>query len=208
MPETEPHESSTYEEKIEKMVTMTVAAAKGIAPTGQVALPLAQIAASDLAPPEARKLARTLTRILQGERDPIVLVEDLSPEQAELIWDTLEQIEAPLPEPEELERQAVSFEELVEKVAEACTGEVLLWQQLWAFTEELAGDERLSPEIQALGRVLRKILAGERQQHILDELSDQHRWAIAQLLDWLNEQAVSPPGTPAPNDQESADEQE
>lgn len=205
MPETEPHESSTYEEKIEKMVTMTVAAAKGIAPTGQVALPLAQIAASDLAPPEARSLARTLTRILQGERDPIALVEDLSPEQAELVWETLEQIEAPLAETEVLERQAVSFEELVEKVAEACTGEVLLWQQLWAFTEELAGDERLSPEIQALGRVLRKILAGERQEHVLDELSDQHRWAVAQLLDWLNEQAAQPPDMPASNDQESAD---
>lgn len=200
MPETEPHESSTYEEKIAKMVSMTVAAAKGIAPIGQVALPLAQIAASDLAPPAARDLARTLSRILQGERDPIALVEDLSPEQAELVWDTLEKIEAPLTEAEELERQAVSFEELVEKVAEACTGEVLLWQQLWTYTEELAADKRLSPEIRALGRVLRKILAGERQKHVLDALGDQHRWAVAQLLDWLNEQAAQPPDMPASND--------
>jgi len=206
MPETEPHESSTYEEKIEKMITMTVAAAKGIVPVGQVALPLAQIANSDLAPPTAQSLARTLTRILQGERDPIALVEDLSPEQAELVWDTLEQIEAPLTEAEELERQAISFEELVEKVAEACTGEALLWQQLWAFTEELAADERLSPEIRALGKVLRKILAGERQQHVLDELSAQHRWAVAQLLAWLNEQAAKPPDMPASNDQEAVDE--
>jgi hypothetical protein len=193
MPEIEPHQSSTYEEKIEKMITMTVAAAKGIAPIGQVALPLAQIAGSDLAPPAAQNLARTLSRILQGERDPIALVEDLSPEHAELVWDTLEQIDAPLVDAEDLERQAISFEELVEKVAEACTGEVVLWQRLWAFTEELASDERLSPEIRTLGRVLRKILAGERQKYLLDELGDQHRWAVAQLLDWLNEQAAQPP---------------
>ena len=183
-----------YDEKIEKMVTMTVAAAKGIAPIGQVAMPLAQIAQSELAPPEARDLAKTLSRILQGERDPITLAEDLSPEFAELIWETLAQIEAPLPEPDDVEREEISFEELIEKVAAACTGEVMLWQRLWDFTEELATDERLSPDVQALGRVLRKILAGERQKHVLDDLSTEHRWAVAQLLDWLNEQAVKAGG--------------
>ena len=117
---------------------------------------------------------------------------DLSPEQAELVWETLEQIEAPLAGTEELERRAVSFEELVEKVAEACTGEVMLWQRLWYFTEELITDERISPDIQALGAVLRKILAGERQKYLLDDLASEHRWAVEQLLDWLNEQAVEP----------------
>ena len=77
-----PHHDENYDEKIEKMVTLTVAAAKGIAPIGQVAMPLAQIAQSELAPPEARDLAKTLSRILQGERDPITLTEDLSPEFA------------------------------------------------------------------------------------------------------------------------------
>jgi len=181
-----------YDEKIEKMVTMTVAAAKGIAPIGQVAMPLAQIAQSELAPLEARDLAKALSRILQGERDPIALAEDLTPEFAELIWETLAQIEAPLPESDDVEREEISFEELIEKVAAACTGEVMLWQRLWEFTEELATDERLSPDVQVLGRVLRKILAGERQQHVLDDLSPEHRWAVAQLLDWLNEQAVEP----------------
>ncbi len=181
-----------YNEKIEKMVTMTVAAAKGIAPIGQVAMPLAQIAQSELAPPKARDLAKALSRILQGERDPITLAEDLSPEFAELIWETLAQIEAPLPEPDDVEREEISFEELIEKVAAACTGEVMLWQRLWDFTEELATDQRLSPEVQALGRVLRKILAGERQKHVLDDLSPEHRWAVEQLLDWLNEQAAEP----------------
>jgi hypothetical protein len=32
---------------------------------------------------------------------------------------------------------------------------------------------------------LRKILAGERQKFILDELAPEHRWAVEQLLDWL-----------------------
>ena len=181
-----------FDEKIEKMVTMTVATAKGLAPIGQVAMPLAQIAQSELAPREARDLAKALSRILQGERDPIALAEDLTPEFAEIIWETLAQIEAPLPEPDDVEREEISFEELIEKVAAACTGEVMLWQRLWDFTEELATDERLSPGVQALGRVLRKILAGERQKHVLDGLSTEHYWAVAQLLDWLNEQAVEP----------------
>ena len=65
-----------HAEKIEKMVTMTVAAAKGIVPVGQVALPMAQIARGNLAPPEIRDFAQVLSRILKGERDPVRLVED------------------------------------------------------------------------------------------------------------------------------------
>ena len=187
-------DSDDYE-KIEKMVTMTVAAAKGIVPLGQVALPLRQIAGSPLAPPEAREFAEILSRILQGERDPIALVQNLTPDYAEIIWDTLEQIDAPLPDMDDQPREAISFEQLVEKVAEACTGEVLLWQQLWDFTGDLANDERLSAELQALGRVLRKILAGERQTHVLNELSAKHRWAVEELLNWLNEQSVAPDAT-------------
>ena len=184
-----------YDEKIEKMVSLTVSAAKGLVPVGQISLPLAQIANGKLAPPEARDLARTLTRILNGERDPIALVEDLTPEFAELVWEVLEEIENPLPENEaEEEREEISFEELVEKVAEACTGQMMLWQRLWDFTEELTTDERVPADIQTLGRVLRKILAGERQKHVLGELSPEHRWAVEQLLDWLLEQAVAPEG--------------
>jgi hypothetical protein len=188
--------SDNYGEKIEKMMTLTVSAAKGLAPMAQVLLPLAQIANSPLAPPEAQALAKALSRILRGERDPIALVEQLTPEFAEVVWETLEQIEAPLPALEEAEREALSFEQLIEKTAEACAGEVLLWQQLWQFTGELAEDERLSPEIQTLGRVLRQILAGERQKYLLEELSTQHRGAVEQLLDWLVAQSVAPTQTP------------
>lgn len=182
----------TYAEKIEKMVTMTVAAAKGIVPVGQVALPLAQIANGNLAPSEVRDLARALSRILQGERDPAKLTHELTPELAQVLRDTLAQIEAPLPEADEAEPVGLTFEELVEKVAEACSGEVMLWQQLWTLTQRLADDSSLPPEIRQLGTVLRRILAGERQKFILDELAPQHRWAVEQLLDWLNGRAASP----------------
>ena len=180
-----------YDEKIEKMVTMTVAGAKGIVPLAQVALPLAQIAKGNLAPPDVRDFARSLSRILQGERDPQVLNADLTPEFTDIIDQTLDQIEAPLPELDET-RQELTFEQLVEKVAEACTGNLLLWQQLWQFTQELAADQRVPPEVRTLGTALHKILAGERQNHILADLSPQHHWAIEQLLDWLNDQAITP----------------
>lgn len=179
-------------EKIEKMVTMTIAAAKGIVPLGQVVLPLTQIVHGDLAPPEARRLAQALLRILKGERDPLALVAELPPDFAEIVWEALEQIEAPLPEPDHDIRAAFTFEQLVEKVAEACSGEIMLWQQLWDFTAELANDASLPPEIQTLGSVLRRILAGERQKYLLAELAPEHRWAVEQLLDWLIEQAVKP----------------
>lgn len=186
------HPDDDYDEKIEKMVTLTVAGAKGIVPLTQVTLPLAQIVRSQTAPPEARELAQRLSRILRGERDPITLAEGFSPQFAAIVQETLAQIEAPLPELEQSERQEISFEQLVEKVAEACSGDMLLWQQLWQFTEELATDHRVPPKIQHLGHVLRQILAGERQKHILDRLSEEHRWAVEQLLDWLNAQAVEP----------------
>jgi hypothetical protein len=182
----------SYTEKIEKMVTMTVAAAKGIVPVGQVALPIAQIANGNLAPPEVRDFARALSRVLQGERDPVKLAAKLTPELAAVLRDTLAQIDAPLPETDEAEPVGLTFEELVEKVAEACSGEVMLWQQLWTLTRQLAEDETLPSEIRRLGSVLRKILAGERQKFILDELAPEHRWAVEHLLDWLNERAITP----------------
>lgn len=188
----EPLPDDSYTEKIEKLVTMTVAAAKGIVPVGQVALPIIQIANGNLAPLEVRDFAQALSRILQGERDPLALVAGLTPELTEVLWDALEQIDAPLPEADQAELVGLTFEELIEKVAEACSGEILLWQQLWTLTQQLATDGNLPPEIRSLGAVLRRILAGERQTFILDELAPEHRWSVAHLLNWLNERAVNP----------------
>ena len=184
-----------YGEKTEKMLMLTISAAKGIAPMATVVRPLSQIANGNVAPPEARELAAVCVRILNGERDPIALVDNLSPEMTEMVWEALDQIEQPLPESNTAEREEISFEELVEQTAEACSGNVMLWQRLWDFTEELSTDERLPADIRVLGTVLRKILAGERQLYILNDLSIEHRWAVEQLLAWLNAQAVEPDST-------------
>jgi hypothetical protein len=185
-----------HTEKIEKLVTMTVAAAKGIVPLGQVLLPLSQIANGNLAPPEIIEFTKALLRILRGERDALALAESLTPEYTEVIWKTLDQIDAPLPAPAPNEWVGLTFEQLVEKVAAACSGEVLLWQQLWTLTGQLAADPSLPPEIQYLGAVLQKILAGERQSFVLAELAPEHRGAIEHLLEWLNTQAVTPAAPP------------
>lgn len=192
MDEPQPYDEK-YADKIEKMVALTVAGARGLLPLGQVLLPLGQIAGSRLAPPEVRTLARSLARILHGERDPSVLTVDLSPELAAMLRDALAQISAPPVTLDNVERQAFTFEELLEQVSRACTGEVLLWQRLWDFTGTLAADESLPPEIQALGLVLRKILAGERQKHILTPLAPEHRGGVEQLVVWLAARAVAPP---------------
>ncbi len=185
-------------EKFDKMAAMTVAAARGVVPVGQVALPLAQITSSSLAPPEGRHLAGVLLRILKGERDRPALAAGLPPRLVPLLHDVLDQIETPDTDASGGERSGLTFEELLEKVAEACTGEVLLWQQLWTLTEELATGEDLPPDIRALGAVLRKILAGERQKHVLADLALGHRPAVEQLLDWLLARSAQPDGPAEP----------
>jgi hypothetical protein len=185
------HNDDNYDEKIEKMVSLTVSAARGEIPIAHISMPLAQIASGTLAPPEARQLARTLLLMLNGERDPIALVEDLTPELSEVVWEALAEIDAAPVEVDD-EREEITFEQLVEKVGAACLGDVMLWQRLWDFTEELVTDEQYAPEIQTLGTVLRKILAGERQQHVLAPLAAEHHQVVEQLLAWLNQQAVEP----------------
>ena len=188
-------DDDNYDEKIEKMVSLTVSAASGTVPDAQIRMTLAQIAAGTLAPPQARDLAKSLLRLLSGERDPIDLVEDLTPELAEVVWEALAELEA-APAAGAEEPEEITFEQLVEKVAAACMGDVMLWQRLWDFTEELAADEQTPSTVRALGVVLRKTLAGERQRHVLDELGPDHRGAVAQLLDWLNERTIEPEQPP------------
>jgi hypothetical protein len=188
-------DDDNYDEKIEKMVSLTVSAASGTVPDAQIRMTLAQIAAGTLAPPQARDLAKSLLRLLSGERDPIDLVEDLTPELAEVVWEALAELEA-APAAGAEEPEEITFEQLVEKVAAACMGDVMLWQRLWDFTEELAADEQNPSTVRALGVVLRKILAGERQRHVLDELDPDYRGAVAQLLDLLNERTIEPEQPP------------
>jgi hypothetical protein len=69
---------------------------------------------------------------------------------------------------------------------------VALWQQLWRFTEQLESEPTTPPNIKALALVLRKILAGERQSYITEDLPPELAGPVNVLLEALLKQAVSP----------------
>ena len=183
----QPEDNSTDEERIEKLMALTVGAAKGIIPAGQVSLLLLQITNGTAAPPEIRAFTQVLLQLLKGERDPRRGAH-LPPALAEAVKETINQIEAPLPEAgaDPGEAEGLTLLELLERVGEACSGNVMLWQQLWDFTETLAAAPTTPPDIKNLALALRKILAGERQQHVVEglppELAEPVRLLLAQLL--------------------------
>ena len=181
----EPDHSSD-EERIEKLVAMTVAAAKEIIPPGQVMLPLLQIANSNLAPPEIKAFAGVLIQLLKGNHSPDQ-VAGLPPHLRQAVADTVARINAPLPPDDHSgpQREGLSLPELLERVAQACAGNLLLWQQLWTFTEELEATPSTPPDIKTLAGVLRKILAGERQQHITAGLPPELAGPVNHLLNRL-----------------------
>lgn len=189
----EDHDHS-YEERIEKLMMMTVGVAKGIIPRGQVTLLMHQIANGSAAPLEIREFTRVLLKLTQGERDPNVGAH-LPLHLAEAVKATIAQIEAPLPEPssEEMEADGLTLLELLERVGEACTGNIQRWQQLWNFTEALQKAPTTPPEIKTLALVLRKVLAGERQSHVTEDLPPELAEPVNLLLEQLLRHAASPP---------------
>lgn len=182
----------SYEERVEKLVALTVGVAKGIIPAGQVSLLMLQIAQGSVAPAEIREFTLILLQIIKGEREP-KMGSHLPLNLAQAVEDVIEQIEAPLPEApsEESEGEELTLLELLERVGEACTGNVVLWQQLWNFTETLENDPTTPSDIKVLAIVLRKILAGERQKHVLEPLPAELAEPVNELLDQLLQQ--SPP---------------
>ncbi|MEM7032126.1 MAG: hypothetical protein AAF629_21420 [Chloroflexota bacterium] len=184
----------SYQERIEKLSMLTVGVAKDIAPAGQITMLMHQIVHGTVAPPEIRDFTKVLLQVIEGERDPEIGCH-LPDELAQTVRDTIRQIEEPLPgeTDEEMPREGLSLPELLTRVGEACTGNVMLWQQLWNFTEELEHSPTTPPEIQQLAIVLRKILAGERQAHITEELSPDIAVSVNQLLDHLRDISVTPP---------------
>lgn len=182
-------DDASYEERVEKLVTMTVGAAKGIIPPGQISLLLLHIANGTAAPPEIRAFTRVLLRLIKGERDPDI-GSHLPAALAEAIKETIDRIEAPLPVEDEGEVEGLTLLELLERVGEACTGNVILWQQLWGFTETLETAPATPPDIQTLAVVLRKILAGERQKHIVEVLPPELAEPVSLLLDQLVQQST------------------
>lgn len=189
-PEHHPQEDdASYEERVEKLVTMTVGAAKGIIPPGQISLLLLQIANGTAAPPEIRAFTLVLLQLIKGERDPDI-GSHLPPGLAEATKEAIDRIEAPLPVEDEGEAEGLTLSELLERVGEACTGNVILWQQLWDFTETLETAPTTPPDIKTLAVVLRKILAGERQKHIVEVLPPQLAEPVSLLLDQLVQQST------------------
>jgi hypothetical protein len=189
----DPNDQASYEERVEKLVSLTVAAAKEIIPLNQIRLLLLQITNGDAAPSEIRAFTRVLLKVLRGERDAEI-GSHLPPDLAHSVKETIEQIEAPLPEIE-AEVEGLTLEQLLERIAEACQGNIILWQQLWDFTEILEKAETTPPDIQLLAVVLRKILAGERQNHVTESLPTELAEPVRDLLNWLRRQASPPPPT-------------
>ena len=188
------HEDETsYEEKVEKLVGLTVAATKAIVPPGQVRMLLLQIANGTAAPSEIRDFASVLLKLLNGDRDRAMLTTDLPNDLALAIEGAIDRIEAPLPADQPEEKEGLSLEQLLERVAEACQGNLIIWQQLWNFTEDLEKAETTPPEIRSLAVVLRKILAGERQAHVTDTLPAELASPVNDMLAWLRQQSTSPP---------------
>ena len=183
----------SYEERVEKLVAMTVGVAKGIIPTGQITLLMLQIANGTVAPPEIRAFTRILLKIIKGERNPKIGAH-LPADLAKAVEKAIDQIEAPLPEPSaaEAEVEELTLLKLLERIGEACTGNVMLWQQLWNFTETLKNAPTTPPDIKALGSVLQKILAGERQKQVTEALPTELAAPINELLDQLLRQSSIP----------------
>ena len=69
-------------------------------------------------------------------------------------------------------------------VAQACQGDVALGRQLSQLTQQMAGDPNQPQEHRALGRVLTRILAGERQPD-LSALPPELAQAVQEMLDSL-----------------------
>jgi hypothetical protein len=193
-----PHDhddEASYEEKVEKLVGLTVAAVKEIVPPGQVRMLLLQIANSTAAPPEIRNFTHVLLKLLSGDRDQASLIADLPDNLALAVEEAITRIEAPLPTDQAEEAEGLTFEALLERVAEACQGNMIIWQQLWNFTEDLEKAETTPPAIRNLAVVLRKILAGERQPHVTDTLPAELAAPVNDLLTWLRQQSASPPSS-------------
>ena len=190
------HDEDSYEERVEKLVMLTVGVVKEILPAGQVSLLFYQIAQGTVAPPEIRSFVQVLLQIMRGQRDSDAGAH-LPPELAQAVVETIERIEAPLSTDEapvtDEEAEGLTLIELLERVGEACSGNVALWQQLWHFTEQLETEPTTPPDIKALALVLRKILAGERQRHITEDLPPELAGPVVALLEELLQQAVAPP---------------
>jgi tetratricopeptide (TPR) repeat protein len=64
--------------------------------------------------------------------------------------------------------QSTALDQLLDAVINACQSDAELGEQLFDFTRDLAADPAQPPDLRALGRVLQRVLAGERAPDLSD----------------------------------------
>ena len=115
-----------------------------------------------------RNLAATLGRILAGERAPEKLLPGLDATDTFIVAEVLRGlgVEISGAQEPEAERQAgMALDNLLDLVAAAVRPDAPpgLAEQLHAATHTMSTDPNAPPEIRALGRVLNRLLSGERE---------------------------------------------
>jgi hypothetical protein len=133
-----------------------------------------------------RALAATLRRILSGERDPDILLSGLDATDTIIVSDVLRGLAESVPAGEEHEEEGVSIEAFLQMVAQACGPDAPpgLGPQLRGATQNMAAQEGVPEEYRALGRVLNRVLSGERDPDLAGlspQLADAVRGMLAGL---------------------------
>ena len=162
--------------QFQPLIAAIVRAAQGDAQAIQDIEPtLQQMEATD---ETNRRFAASVRRILAGERDLDVLTEGLSSQPALIVRQVLEglagggvdkgalhlagatHLEPAPPSPQEAD--GITLDQLLALVARAAAGDHDLGAQLFPLAQQMARDPSLPPELRALGGVLVRLLAGER----------------------------------------------
>ena len=140
-------------------------------------LPGHEQAAQELAPfledmaqqDDWRNLVAVLRRILAGERDPQALLPGLDDTDSVIVGDVLQGLgvdvgDSPTSD-EDGEPEGITLEQLVDLVGVASQpgAPAGMGEQLFALTRQLSNDPDAPEELHALGRVLNRVLAGDRK---------------------------------------------
>jgi hypothetical protein len=144
-----------------------------------------------------RPLSATFRRIIAGERDGNVLLNGLDEVSAIVAGDVLRALGVEVLDPEtESEDLTPLIEDIFRQTVLACQPDtpVVNAEQMYTITQKMADHPKLEPELRELGRVLNRILAGERQPD-LSALSSQWARRVDELLHGLviAERSVVPP---------------
>jgi hypothetical protein len=135
-------------------------------------------------------LVAVLRRIMAGERDPAALLPGLDATDTLIAGEVLRGLGVetgtpPLQEPDaDAGGEQLGLSDLFNMVAQACHPDAPpgLAEQLHALTRQMSGDPNAPAEIQALGRVLNRVLSGDRDPD-LSALPPELAEAVRKLLE-------------------------